>query len=84
VLNTSTSFEAFSETLQSNVVLNTIGWTEYWYTSLAFKTTTVGLLRIAVLQAEVLLLLGNDSATFQGAKPIKVVQYALYVMEITP
>ena len=69
VLNTTTSFEAFffvfcGQTLQSNMVLSTIGWTECWHTS---KTTTLGLSRSAVLEVEVLLLLGDDSAMFQGA-----------------
>ena len=72
MLKMSTSFEAFffvfcGQTLQSNMVLSTIRWTEYLYTSLAFKTTTLGLLRSAVLQVEVLLLLGDrgDSAMFR-------------------
>ena len=76
VFNTTTSFEAFffvfcGQTLQSNMVLSTIGWTEYWHTSLAFKTTTLGLLQSALLRVEVLLLLGDDSDTFQGAKVVQ-------------
>ena len=76
VLNTTTPFEAFffifcGQILQTNVVLSTIEWSEYWYTSLAFKTTTLGLLRSALLQVEVLLLLGDNSDMFQGAKIVQ-------------
>ena len=72
----STPFEAFffifcGQILQTNVALSTIGLSEYWYTTLAFNITTLGLLQSAFLLVEVLLLLGDNSAMFQGAKLVQ-------------
>ena len=71
--------------LQSNMVMSTIGWTKCWHTSLAFKTTTLGLSQSAVLKVEVLLLLGDDSAMFQGAfkcSPVGCVCNADYTLRM--